>query len=177
MRAAGHSIRSRLKQEESTMNPVHLHLMLTHVPVLGTVFALLLLGVGLLRHSDEIKKLAFCAFAIFAAFAIPVFLTGEPAEKAVEHLSGVSEAVIETHEEAATIAFGVILSLGSIALGGLAFIRRRPVPQWFGLFVLTLAIATSGLLGWTANLGGKVRHTEIRAEASPRLSPASGERD
>ena len=148
------------------MNTVHLHLLLNHVPVLGTVFALVLLGVGLLRHSDEIKKVAFCAFAIFAAFAIPVFLTGEPAEKAVEHFPGVSETIIETHEEAGTIAFGVILSLGAVALGGLAFFRRRPVPQWFALSVLALAIATSGLLGWTANLGGKVRHTEIRAEGS-----------
>ena len=159
------------------MNAVHLHLMLTHVPVLGTIFALLLLGVGMLRQSDELKKVAFWAFAGFAAFAIPVFLTGEPSEKVIEHLPGVSEAALETHEDVATIAFGVILSLGAIALGGLAFIRRRPVPQWFAVSVLALAIATSGLLGWTANLGGKVRHSEIRGDASPASNTAPADRD
>jgi len=137
------------------MNAVHLHLMLTHVPVIGTVFSFLLLGVGLLKHSDELKKLAFWAFAVCAASAIPVFLTGEPTEKVIEHLPGVSEPVIETHEEVATIAFGVLLSLGAIALAGLAFIRRHPVPQWFAVSVLALAIATSALLGWTANLAAK----------------------
>jgi uncharacterized membrane protein len=159
------------------MNAVHLHLMLTHIPVLGTIFALLLLVVGMLKRSDELKKVAFWAFAVFAVFAIPVFLTGEPTEKVVERIPGVSEAVIESHEEAATIAFGVILSLGAIALAGVMFLRSRPVPQWFAVSVLALAIATSGLLGWTANLGGKVRHTEIRGDASPTLTAVPKDRD
>lgn len=143
------------------MTTVHLHLMLTHVPVLGTVFALLLLTLGLVRRSEELKKVALWAFTFFAALAIPVFLTGEPAEELVEGLPGVSKAAIETHEDVAKIVFGLILLLGAVALGGLACLRRRPVPQWFGFSVLTLALATSGLLAWTANLGGKVRHTEI----------------
>ncbi len=148
------------------MNPVHLHLILTHVPVLGTLFAVMLLGIGVARRSDELKKIALWSFAVFAALAIPLFLTGEPAEEAVEHLPGVSKSAIETHEDVAKVAFAVILSLGAIALAGLAFFRRRPMPKWFALSALALAIATSGLLVWTANLGGKVRHNEIGASAS-----------
>jgi uncharacterized membrane protein len=143
------------------MNAVHLHLMLTHVPVLGTVFALGLLIVGLLRRSDELKKMALWTFALSAAFAIPVFFTGEPAEDSVKRLPGVSKAAIEEHEDVAKIAFGVILSLGAVALGGLALLRRRLVPRAFAISILTLAIVAGGLLAWTANLGGKVRHTEI----------------
>lgn len=148
------------------MNSVHLHLILTHVPVVGTLFTLALLVIGVARGSDELKKVALWSFAIFAALSIPLFLTGEPAEEAVEHLPGVSKIAIDTHEDAAKVAFGVILFLGAIALAGLALFRRRPMPQWFALFVLALAIATSGLLIWTANLGGKVRHTEIGASTS-----------
>ena len=143
------------------MTTVHVHLMLTHVPVLGTVFALGLLTVGLLRRSDELKKMALWAFAVSAAFAIPVFLTGEPAEDAVKRLSGVSKAAIETHEDAAKVAFGVVLALGALALGGLALLRRRSVPQWFAVSMLGLSLVSGGLLAWTADLGGKVRHTEI----------------
>ena len=113
------------------MNPVHLHLILTHVPVLGTLFAVVLLGIGVARRSDELKKIALWSFAVFAALSIPLFLTGEPAEEAVEHLPGVSKSAIETHEDVAKVAFAVILSLGAIALAGLAFFRRRPIPQWF----------------------------------------------
>ena len=146
------------------MNTGHLHLMLTHVPVVGTIFALLLLGAGFLRRSDELKKAALWSFAIFAVVTIPVFLTGEPAEELVERLPGVSKSAIETHEDVAKIAFGAILSLGTCALGCLAFLRSRAVPQWLALSVFTLALITSGLFGWTANLGGKVRHTEINAD-------------
>ena len=151
--------------------------MLTHVPVVGTIFALLLLGTGLLRHSDELKKVALWSFALFAALTIPVFLTGETAEELVERLPGVSKPAIETHEDIAKIAFGVILSLGAFALGCLAVLRRRPVPQSLALSVFTLALITGGLLAWTANLGGKVRHTEISADRSSALSTILKTRD
>ncbi|MEO6002654.1 MAG: hypothetical protein ABIS43_05845 [Opitutus sp.] len=120
----------------------------------------------MLKRSDELKKTAFWMLALCAAVAVPVFLTGEPAEDAVERLPGVSKATIETHENAAKIAFGVIVFLGVVALGGLAYLRKRLVPQWLAVSILTLAIIAGGLLAWTANLGGEVRHTEIVATKS-----------
>ena len=41
------------------MSLVHLHLMLNHAPVIGVVFAALLLSIAVLRHSDELTKVAF----------------------------------------------------------------------------------------------------------------------
>lgn len=159
------------------MNAVHLHLLLTHAPVLGAIFATVLLAAGVARRSDELKKVALWALVVFAVVAIPLYLTGEAAEEAVEHLPGVSEAAIKTHEDAAKVAFGVILSLGAIALGSLAFLRTLSVPQWFAVSVFVLAVATSGLLVWVANLGGKVRHTEIDAGASSTLRTAPTDHD
>lgn len=147
------------------MNLVHLHLMLNHIPVIGTAFAVILLGGGLIRRSDELKKAALWAFVLAAAIAIPVYLTGEPAEGAVEHLPGVTEAAIEQHEESATIALVLILTLGGIAGAGLVVLRTKTLPQWFALTLFTLSLVTSGILAWTANLGGQIRHTEIRAQA------------
>jgi hypothetical protein len=37
------------------------------------------------------------------------------------------------------------------------------------------AVIVSGLMAWTANLGGQIRHTEIRSNASPPTS--NGEKD
>jgi uncharacterized membrane protein len=145
------------------MNMAHLHLMLTHVPVIGTAFALVLLVVALARRSDELKKAALWAFAVAALIAIPVYLTGEPAEESVEQLAGVTDDAIEQHEESAQAAFALILILGGIAGAGLAFLRAKAVPQWFAISLLALSVATSGMLGWTANTGGQIRHTEIRA--------------
>ena len=44
-------------------------------------------------------------------------------------------------------------------------------------FTLVLSLATSGLMGWTANLGGQTRHTEIRADFNaPAETETEGKR-
>lgn len=150
------------------MNAPHLHLLLNHVPVLGAAFGLGLLAFGLWRKSDELKKTSFGVFVIAALLAVPVYLSGEPAEEGVESLPGVSKAIIEQHEEAAEVAFTAIIVLGVIALVGLFLFRRgRVVPTWFTSLMLIASITVSGLMAWTANLGGQVRHTEIRSGAAP----------
>ena len=156
------------------MNATHLHLLLNHVPVLGTVLGLGLLAFASWRRSEEIKRAALGLFVIAALVAIPTYLTGEPAEDTVESLPGVTHPLIERHEEAAVVAFTGMLGLGVVALAGLFFFRRqRPVPAWFGIVTLAAALVVSGLMGWTASLGGRVRHTEIRGESTVELtSPA-----
>jgi uncharacterized membrane protein len=149
------------------MNPVHLHLMLNHVPVLGSVFGLLLLGAALLRKSRELQKVSLAVCVIAAAVAIPVYFTGEPAEERIEHLPGVAKAIIEEHEEAAVVALVSILVLGAVAAAGLIVFRgQRSIPRWFVNASFIMALVTVGLMLRTANLGGKVRHTEIRGDAS-----------
>jgi len=102
-------------------NPVHLHLVLNHVPVLGTAFGRALVGWALLRRSEELKKISLGVFIIVALLAIPAYLTGEPAEELVENLPGVSKASIEQHEETAQAAFAGVLIVGVAAPGGLIF--------------------------------------------------------
>ena len=112
-------------------NPAHLHLMLNHVPVLGTTFGLGLVGWALLRRSEELKRISLGIFIIVALLAIPAYLTGEPAEELVENLPGVSKSSIEQHEEAAQVAFAGVLIVGVAALGGLIFFRPdKAIPSW-----------------------------------------------
>ncbi len=102
----------------------HLHLVLNHIPVLGTAFGLGLLAYGIWQRSTELKKTALGVFVLVALMTIPVDLTGEPAEEGVEGLPGVSESIIEQHEEAAGVAFASIGVLGLIALIGLLALRH-----------------------------------------------------
>src|SRR5688572_22848487 len=128
------------------MNVTHLHLLLNHVPVLGTVFGLGLFVFAYWRRSDEIKRAALGLFLIAALIAIPAYLTGEPAEDNVESLPGVTHALIERHEEAAAIAMTGVLVLGLMSLAGLILFRRQhPLPRWFGSLTLTAALVASGL--------------------------------
>jgi len=148
------------------MNLTHLHLMLNHLPVLGTPFGLGLLVFGLWRKSEELKKTALGVFVVFTLLAAPAYLTGEPAEDAVKHLLGASNSAIEQHQEIAGVAFAASGALGVVALSGLLlFSRGKLVPAWFVSLVLAASLIVTGLMAWTANVGGQIRHTEIRANS------------
>ncbi|MFL5381826.1 MAG: hypothetical protein ACJ8GN_04860 [Longimicrobiaceae bacterium] len=144
------------------MSPIHLHLLLNHVPVIGTAIALGLLAWAALRGDERVGRASLALLALLAAVALAVFLTGEPAEEAVEGIAGIPEALIERHEEAAllaTIALGV---LGALSLAALLLGRGRRLSRGAMLAVLALGLVPAGAMAYTANLGGQVRHSEIR---------------
>ncbi len=150
------------------MSVVHLHLLLNHVPVVGIFAVLLILAVALLRKNDGIGRLGLFMLAGVGLVTVAVYFTGEPAEEAVEHLAGVSGSLIHSHEEAAEAAFVASSIAGVAALGLLLWSWRRSLPRWTLAVSFALTLAVSGLMAWTANLGGQIRHTEIRdAAATP----------
>jgi len=160
------------------MTATHLHLLLNHVPVLGTAFGLGLLAFGIWRKSNDLQKAALGTFVIAALFGVPAYLTGEPAEEGIESLPGVTGGFIERHESAASIAFTGILILGVIALLGLLFFRRgKDVAAPFAILVMLGAFAVTGLMAWTANLGGQIRHIEIRPNHTPLMTYPDKDRD
>jgi hypothetical protein len=148
------------------MSVLHLHLLLNHVPVIGAVLAVLLLAFALARRSGELSKAALGLVALIAAVSVAVFLTGEPAEEVVEGLPGFSHALVERHEEAALVATVAMGALGGLALLALAAFRGRALPRWATGAALAGTLGVAGLMGYTANLGGQIRHTEIRAGAT-----------
>ena len=97
-----------------------------------------------------------------ALFTIPVYLTGEGTEELVEKMPGVSENMIEEHEEMAKIGLIIIILTGIAALG--ALIVKRKVSLLKPAFVLCalLTFASFGVMAQTAHLGGQIRHTELK---------------
>jgi hypothetical protein len=96
-----------------------------------------------------------------ALVALPAFLVGEGAEELVEHLSGISEDVIEEHEEAATVAFwltNLVGALSAVTLVGLW--RVAGWVRWMKTLVTIAAVIASTSLFYAAYEGGKIRHPE-----------------
>jgi hypothetical protein len=151
------------------MNWAHIHLVSNHIPVLGTAFGLALFAYAAARRDEGLKRVALGVFAIVALLALPVFFTGEPAEGVVENAPGISEPLIEAHENAALVALIGVELLGAVALGGLVatWRGRRPLPPIFTRATVLVSLIAAGLMARTANLGGKIHHTEIRAGATP----------
>jgi uncharacterized membrane protein len=145
------------------MNFAQVHLLLNHFPILGSIFGIALLLVAILRKSEELKRVTLGAFIVFALLALPVYFSGEPAEKVIENFPGVTENVIHPHEVFAKYALIGIEILGVLSLvGWLAFRRSKAIPSGFVAAVFILSLVVAGLMVWTGHLGGMIRHTETR---------------
>jgi len=145
------------------MSIVHLHLLLSHVPVVGTLVALLLFAAAILLRESVSIRFALGFSAAIAVVAVAVYFTGSPAEEAVEKLAGVTERAIEQHEEAAEVTTVAMSIFGALSLAALVIFRRRRVPRWVSAAGFAGTVVLSALMGWTANLAGQIRHTEIRS--------------
>ena len=144
------------------MNWPHVHLALNHVPVLGTVFIFLLLVVGLLKRSAEIKKLALQGFVLLTIVTIPIKMTGDFAAETQAAKSGWDKSLVLKHEESADQATAAIFVLGLAALAGLIMSRKkRELPRWVVYVTLVLSLVTIALMVRTAQAGGLINHPEL----------------
>lgn len=170
------------------MNAAHLHLMLNHVPVFGSIFAALLIGWGLLRKSEEVLRLGLIVAVLIGVATWGVQLTGEPAEHALAGAAGFQRRLAHAHEEAAEISTYVIALSGVLALVTLVLMRRRrSAAKVLAAVTLVVALAGFGLVSRAALLGGEIMHPEARAgwvQPPPPPRPAGmpreggeGERD
>lgn len=145
------------------MDATHLHLLLNHFPIIGTLLGVGVMLYGYVTSSDQVKKVALWTWALMALIAIPVYLTGEPAEEAVEGLAGVSESLIHEHEEAAELAIWLMEALGALSLLTMLFYKTKPALSKTLLLVSTiLGFVVFGAMARTGYLGGQIRHSEIR---------------
>ena len=147
------------------MNPVtaaHIHLALCHVPIMAILFGLGWLAFGVWRGSRDIQKAALAMFVMAAVLAVPLYLTGGTAAGVIKGLPGYSDHILEQHQAAAGVTLAGCIVLGIVALAGLILFRGRVVAGWFGVLLLAGALVVGGLIVWTANLGGQIRHSEIR---------------
>ncbi len=148
------------------MNPItaaHIHLALCHVPIMAILFGLGWLAFGVWRGSRDIQKAALVMFVVAAVLAVPLYLTGGTASGVVKGLPEFSDHILEQHQAAAGVTLASCIVLGILALAGLVFFHGKTVANWFGILLLAGALMVGGLVTWTANLGGQIRHSEIRA--------------
>lgn len=149
------------------MNFAHVHLILNHIPVVGIPIALAFLAFGYFRANAGAERFALATLIAIAALTVPTYLTGEPAEKRVEHEPGVAESWIEEHEDSAELSLILTELTGVLAISALAIRGNERTRRYAVLGTMGAALAASLSLGYTANLGGKIRHTEIREGRRP----------
>jgi uncharacterized membrane protein len=146
------------------MDLTHIHLLLNHFPTIGYIIGGGLFVLSLITKSDDLKRASLIILLGIALIAIPTYMSGNGAGEAIRPLLGVSKSLIETHEGAALVAIGFMLLTGEFAWLGLwQFRRLARIPTWNLAVILVLTLVSLGLMIRASNLGGEIRHAEIRA--------------
>jgi len=146
------------------MNFPHLHLLLNHFPIIGTMVGLGLFLISLLGKNEDLRRASLIIFAAMALLAIPTFFSGTGAQGAIKKLPGVSETLIERHQGAAMLALLFMEITGALSLVGLWKSQGTPRPahwNWTLSAVLLFSIVTVVLMTRVGTTGGDIRHPEI----------------
>jgi uncharacterized membrane protein len=158
------------------MNDAHLHLVVNHFPIIGTIFGLGILITGLLLKNNSVKNIAYSLLVVAAVFAALSMGTGEGAEEMVEDLPSVGKQIIHEHEELAEKFALVLYATGALALIALFLsYRKNSLEKYVALATVGLALVAVVLAKEVGTSGGEIRHTEIRNDASQPVGAESQE--
>jgi hypothetical protein len=154
------------------MTLAHLHLLLNHFPVIGSMIGVCLLLAAMIGNSSDLKLASLMLLLGTAFITIPTYMSGNAAESAIKHLPDVSQKLILAHENAALLAYIVMEAMGAVSWFALWQYRRN---SRFGSgtlsLVLVLGLITFGLIANAATIGGAVRHPEIIAAPNSSAVP------
>jgi uncharacterized membrane protein len=152
----------------------HVHLLLNHVPTIGTIVAVFLLLLSFVRRNDHLKKVSFELFFLIALATIPVYESGVAAAEALKDQPAMAKA-ITLHQDAALNAFILMELTGFVAWLALWQFRRigRTTQALTGA-VVVLSVLTLAVVALAANLGGDIHHPEIiNSEYTSPVSPTA----
>ena len=150
------------------MNNAHLHMVVNHFPIIGTILGLGILITGIILKNSTVKNTAYVLFIVAALFALFSMATGEGAEEMVEDMPSIGHEIIHEHEEMAEKLAIVLYALGVISLIGL-FMNYKNKANAKSVSYLAVVVAVIGVFfaQQTGTTGGEIRHTEIRANIVP----------
>lgn len=150
------------------MDGLQIHLLVNHVPIIGTIIGVLVVLVGAVLKMELVKRTGLVIYLATGLFVFAANFSGEEAEDIVEaQASWVSHDQIHEHEEAAETAMTITV-IGLV----LALIHLVNVPPSNSIQRLVLSafllvgIAGTIAVGVAGHEGGKIRRPDLGAPAS-----------
>jgi hypothetical protein len=144
------------------MIPVEAHLSLNHVPMVGLLFGLVFLLIGVRRDSVPAIRAALQTFVAVGFIAAAAGTSGLVAADMLSSAPWFDASVVGAHQVAGITTVSVLIALASYALFVLFSLRETPeISRGVTMALLGLALAGLGAALWTAYLGGRIRHSEL----------------
>ena len=144
------------------MNPIHAHLLVNHLPIVGAIISLGVILFGIILKNDTVKKTGLYINIFSSISAFLAHITGEKAEHLAEEIEGVSHKLIHEHEHQAEPFGQLMIGLGILAIVILILYKMKPKVANMLVFVSALGLAIACFLAQRAGTsGGEIRHPEI----------------
>jgi hypothetical protein len=157
------------------MNLAHVHIVLNHVPSLGSIAGLLLLLAGIYKKDEAIKQFAYGVLVLISMAVLPTYVTGAEAQKIVEKSPTYSAGMVQLHQNAAMITLLCMTAAGMFAWLGIWEYRRHSRSGSLTTFATLIStMAAVGCVLLTASIGGKISHIEIRDASDAVVTEAVG---
>ncbi len=146
------------------MDELHLHLVVNHLPLIFPIVGIIILIIGILAKSEVSNRNAYIIFILGAITSFVAMQTGENAENSATKIAGLSDSLIEKHEEISEIFAALTYGLGVISLAALIVSFRNSLISKYAPFVVgILAIICLFFAQKIGTTGGEIRHKEIRS--------------
>ncbi|HAW21450.1 hypothetical protein N8004_01125 [Salibacteraceae bacterium] len=147
------------------MDATHIHLLTNHIPILGSIFGIFLLIIGLALKNRTIEMTALATLIAVTIFTFPAYLSGDEAEHAVEHLAGASEWELEEHEEHAELSLWLMIITGIFSLAAILSYRfMESFTKWLRIGTVFIGLFAFVSMIPLALHGGKIMHSELRGD-------------
>lgn len=157
----------------TSFNIAHIHLLLNHVPTLGTTIALGLLIVAYVRRDEPLKLVGLEVLFLIALLTLPAYMTGVAAFQKLREQPGISAQAVRLHQDVALYGFTWLEFAGFIGWVTLWQARRRKgaAPGMVAAATALTAVALV-VMARAANLGGDIRHPELGGAIATTIAPA-----
>lgn len=140
----------------------HWHLILNHFPSVGSVIALGLLIASYYMRNELLRRTSLVVFVVLGLLVIPTFVSGAASAWRIGGEEDISLDLIGHHQDAAIIAFILMLITAWLAWYALWQYRRFSKPRaWIEPAVLVFAVLTLFGLVRTGHRGGDINHPEL----------------
>jgi uncharacterized membrane protein len=150
------------------VNLAHLHLLLNHFPIIGTIVGLGLFLTSLVGKNDDLKRAGLIILAVIALLSLPTFFSGVGAQAVIQDRPDVSADLINRHEGAAILSLFFMEITGGLSLVGLWQSHKFSRPaRWNVLAIMLFSLMTVGLMTRVGTTGGEIRHPEIWTSSNP----------
>lgn len=144
------------------MNLTQIHLIINHLPIIGSILGVLVLTHGIGVKSNQTIIAAYYIFVLCSVGAVIAYYTGEAAEESVEKIPGILEISIKRHEDFALVALISLITLGISSLIALFFTWKGSyLIKLFAFIILFISMVSFGIVARAGYLGGEIRHSEI----------------